>query len=78
MGSPTVKNVRIIAATNRNLKTEIEKGTFRDDLWYRLNVFPITVPPLRERKDDIPSLAEHFIAKFAKRSGKTITAVSPP
>jgi PAS domain S-box-containing protein len=77
-GTKTIKaNVRIIAATNRSLKAEIKKGTFREDLWYRLNVFPINVPPLRERKDDIPSLAEHFIAKFARRSGKTITAVSP-
>lgn len=77
-GIKTIKvDVRIIAATNRNLRAEIEKGTFREDLWYRLNVFPITVPPLRQRKDDIPLLVEHFIAKFAKRSGKTITAVSP-
>jgi chemotaxis protein methyltransferase CheR len=77
-GTKTIKaNVRIIAATNRSLKAEIKKGTFREDLWYRLNVFPINVPPLRERKDDIPSLAEHFIAKFARRSGQTITAVSP-
>ena len=77
-GTKTIKaNVRIIAATNRGLKAEVKKGTFREDLWYRLNVFPINVPPLRERKDDIPLLAEHFIAKFAKRSGKTITAVSP-
>ena len=77
-GTKTIKaDVRIIAATNRNLKAEIDKGTFREDLWYRLNVFPITVPPLRQRRDDIPLLAQHFIAKFAKASGKKITAVSP-
>ena len=77
-GTKTIKaDVRIIAATNRNLKAGLEKGTFREDLWYRLNVFPITVPPLRDRKADIPALVEHFIAKLAKRSGKTITAVSP-
>jgi chemotaxis protein methyltransferase CheR len=77
-GAKTIKaDVRIIAATNRNLKAGVEKGTFREDLWYRLNVFPITVPPLRDRKADIPALVEHFIAKLAKRSGKTITAVSP-
>jgi PAS domain S-box-containing protein len=77
-GTKTIKaDVRIIAATNRNLKAEVEKGAFREDLWYRLNVFPITVPPLRQRKEDIPALTEHFIAKFAKRSGKTITSVSP-
>jgi transcriptional regulator with GAF, ATPase, and Fis domain len=77
-GTKTIKaDVRIIAATNRNLKAEIAKGTFREDLWYRLNVFPILMPPLRERSEDIPALAEHFIAKFAQRSGKTITAVSP-
>ena len=77
-GTKTIKaDVRIIAATNKNLELEVKKGTFREDLWYRLNVFPITVPPLRQRKEDIPALTEHFIAKFARRSGKTITSVSP-
>ena len=77
-GSRTIKvSVRIIAATNRNLKAEVDKGTFREDLWYRLNVFPITVPPLRQRKEDIPLLVEHFVTRFAKRLGKTIKAVSP-
>lgn len=77
-GSRTIKvDVRIIAATNRNLKQEVDKGTFREDLWYRLNVFPITVPPLRQRKEDIPHLVDHFATKFAKRLGKTITSVSP-
>lgn len=70
-------DVRIIAATNKNLNLEVEKGTFREDLWYRLNVFPITVPPLRQRKEDIPLLVEHFASKYAKKFGKTITSVSP-
>lgn len=70
-------DVRIIAATNRNLTLAVEKGAFREDLWYRLNVFPITVPPLRHRKEDIPLLAEHFIQKYAKKFGRTITSVSP-
>jgi PAS domain S-box-containing protein len=77
-GTKTIKvDVRIIAATNRNLKLESEKGTFREDLWYRLNVFPITAPPLRQRREDIPLLVEHFVNKYAKRFGKAITSVSP-
>jgi PAS domain S-box-containing protein len=77
-GSKTIKvDVRIIAATNRNLKAEVEKATFREDLWYRLNVYPITVPPLRQRKEDIPLLVEYFARTYAKKSGKTISSVSP-
>jgi PAS domain S-box-containing protein len=77
-GSKTIKvNVRIIAATNRNLKLEVEKGAFREDLWYRVNVYPITVPPLRQRKDDIPQLVEYFAQTYAKKSGKVISSVSP-
>jgi PAS domain S-box-containing protein len=78
LGSPhTVKvDVRIIASTNRNLEDEIKKGAFRQDLFYRLNVFPITVPPLRDRKDDIPFLVEAFIAKFNKNHKKTIQSIS--
>ena len=77
-GSKTIKvNVRIIAATNRNLKLEVEQGTFREDLWYRLNVYPITMPPLRQRKEDIPLLVEHFVTTDAKKFGKTISSVSP-
>jgi len=78
LGSPrTIKvNVRIIAASNRNLEEEIRNGRFREDLFYRLNVFPITIPPLRQRKEDILLLVNHFIAKFNKKTGKRIDAVS--
>jgi len=77
-GTRTIKiNVRIITATNRNLKQEIEKGRFREDLWYRLNVFPIAMPPLRQRREDIPMLVEHFANKFSESMGKSITSISP-
>jgi PAS domain S-box-containing protein len=77
-GDQTIKvDVRIIAATNRELRTEVENGRFREDLWYRLNVFPITMPPLRDRRDDIPLLTDHFVTMCARKFGKTITAVAP-
>jgi formate hydrogenlyase transcriptional activator len=76
--SRTIKSdVRIIAATNRNLKEEVRNGRFREDLWYRLNVFPITVPPLRQRKEDIPLLVKSFVNKFSTKMGKKITAIAP-
>ncbi|WP_316800485.1 sigma-54 interaction domain-containing protein [Pedobacter frigidisoli] len=69
-------NVRIVAATNRNLLKEVEKGNFRADLYYRLNVFPISLPPLRERPDDIPYLATHFIERIARKTGRQVNAIS--
>src|SRR6185295_2894568 len=68
-------DVRVIAATNRDLQTAIEAGTFRSDLFYRLNVFPIAVPALRERADDIPLLVEYFIDRYARKAGKTFRRV---
>ncbi|CAB1076426.1 Response regulator of zinc sigma-54-dependent two-component system, partial [Olavius algarvensis Delta 1 endosymbiont] len=63
-------NVRIIACTNRNLEDELAKGNFREDLFYRINVFPLTIPPLRERKEDIPILAAHFLKEIAEKFGR--------
>jgi DNA-binding NtrC family response regulator len=76
-GEETIEtDVRIAAATNKDLKGEIEKGNFREDLYFRLNVVTIEVPPLRERKDDIPLLAAAFLKEFAAENGKTITGIN--
>src|SRR5712692_3384645 len=69
-------NVRVVAATNRDLRAAIAAGTFRSDLFYRLNVFPLEVPPLRERREDIPVLMEYFIGRYARKAGKTFRRVS--
>ena len=78
-GSETIKaDVRVIAATNRNIEKLIEQDSFRRDLYYRLNVFPIHIPPLRERKTDILLLADHFVEKYSKRTNKAIKRISTP
>ncbi|HYA91177.1 MAG TPA: sigma-54 dependent transcriptional regulator [Thermodesulfobacteriota bacterium] len=70
-------DVRVIAATNKNLTEEMKNGTFREDLYYRLNVIPIFVPPLRERRDDIPLLASHFLQRFSQERKKKVISFSP-
>jgi Nif-specific regulatory protein len=78
-GTATIKvDVRLIAATNRNLDDEVKAGRFREDLYYRLNVFPLHIPPLRERKSDLILLADYFTEKYAEKNGKPIKRISTP
>ena len=77
-GTRTIKvDVRLIAATNKDLREALEQGTFREDLYYRLNVVPIDIAPLRERKEDIPDLANLFISRFTGESGKPVEGITP-
>ncbi len=77
-GTKTLKvDVRLIAATNRDLRAALEEGTFREDLYYRLNVVAIDIPPLREHKEDIPALAGFFLERFARESGKPVRGITP-
>src|SRR5439155_7213220 len=68
-------DVRVIAATNRNLRQMVADGKFQEDLFYRLNVIPIDIPPLRERRDDIPALVEFFVRKHAQRTGRRVERI---
>lgn len=79
LGSPaTIRvDVRVIAATNRNLLEEVRAGRFRRDLYYRLNVFPITMPPLRDRKSDLAPLVQHLVRRLAQRHGRCVTSIPP-
>jgi DNA-binding NtrC family response regulator len=77
-GTKTIKvDVLLVAATNRDLRAALEQGTFREDLYYRLNVVPISIPPLRDHPEDIPYLVDHFVERFARESGKTFTGITP-
>jgi transcriptional regulator with PAS, ATPase and Fis domain len=79
LGSNRVQkvDVRIIAATNRDLEKMVREGRFRDDLYYRLNVFPVVLPPLRERLEDLPALADHFLKKYGEKNRRRVTSLAP-
>lgn len=75
-GTRTIKvDTGIITATNRNLEADAGTGSFRQDLWYRLNIFPISMPPLRDRLEDMPILVDYYVKKISKRMGKTIELI---
>jgi two-component system NtrC family response regulator len=74
---PVPVDVRVVAATHRDLPARVQEGSFREDLWYRLNVVPLTMPPLRERREDLPPLIEHFLLKHSRRHGRPIPRLSP-
>ena len=76
-GAPVSVDIRVVAATNRDLAEMVAKGRFREDLYYRLNVFPILIPPLRDRGDDVTTLARHFLARFNEETGKAVESISP-
>jgi len=77
-GTRTIKvDVRLIAATNKDLRAALEQGTFREDLYYRLNVVPIDIPPLREHKEDVPDLVNHFLLRFGRENGKQVQQITP-
>jgi DNA-binding NtrC family response regulator len=74
---PVKVNIRLISATNRNMIEMVKAGQFREDLYYRLNVFPVMVPPLRDRKEDIPALVDHFVTRFAAEEGRKVRGITP-